>query len=473
MRVWMRPFPVPRVLLLLAALCALGACSSSSTPPDASADSGVLDTGTGDSGARDTGARDTSPPDTGARDSGTLDGGEADPGWVPMPGLPDGCVFERAEHPERVFTPEWRTEPSCGPGCDYLAPPPAGMLRAYDPRIAWYADGHGYFYGVQGHQGSDLNEVFLASTDGPAIAAWRYPLGPGRIAGCAVSAVGYGAGDAAFVIDSRGGDLPYREYIYRAPLAEIGQVTEPMHVLDETDIVPGSSNGTSILLVSPRWVVAVLTPGDYYLFLDADTRLKVGGPGAPVRAGPPVALLGDEDLYWEDWSSGARVALGDSTGNEHYVLSRLPDAEIIGTSILPSRWAWLQAYDRLPSSSGWSRYELWTGPWPAAGEPMTGHKVTDVSKYNGGVGSEHTYAQLMADAGGVNRHIELWDLADGRHRVFDPPGGTASIGWGVLDNPSYITDSEMLVSAGNFDIGPSGPRTLVRVQLDALPTVTP
>jgi len=79
----------------------------------------------------------------------------------------------------------------------------------------------------------------------------------------------------------------------------------------------------------------------------------------------------------------------------------------------------------------------------------------------------------MADAGGVNRHIELWDLADGRHRVFDPPGGTASIGWGVLDNPSYITDSEMLVSAGNFDIGPSGPRTLVRVQLDALPTVTP
>ena len=103
------------------ALIALGVsgCTSSSAPTDAgldaTADVGVRDTGMRDSARPDTSIRDTGPADTGTADAS--DSGVADPGWVPMPGLPDGCVFERAEHPERVFTPEWRTEPSCGPGC--------------------------------------------------------------------------------------------------------------------------------------------------------------------------------------------------------------------------------------------------------------------------------------------------------------------------------------------------------------------
>ncbi len=463
-----------RRALLLATVWSLSACSSSSSSTDASVDTGardtaVRDTGLRDSGTRDSGTRDTGPRDTGAADSGMLDAGAADPGWVPMPGLPDGCVVERAEHPERVFTPEWRTEPSCGPGCEYLAPPPPGMLRAYDPRIAWYADGTGYFQAIQGMAGG--RETFvLTKTDGHVIAAWQSPsrLDPGV---CAVQTAAYGAGDAAFVIHVQGNGWPGREYIYRAPLAEIGQVTEPMHVLDATDIIPGTSNATAILLVSPRWVVAVMTPGNYYLFLDADTRLKVGGPGAPVRAGMPVGFIGDEDLYWEDWSAGVRLATGDSMGNEHYVLSRLPEAETVSASILPSRWAWLQAYDRLPGSAGWSRYELWTRAWPAVGEPVTGHKVVDLPIGSTlGRSSEHTYSQLMANADGSNRHIELWDLADGRHRVFDPPGG-----WGAADSPSAISDAQMLVPLGNNDIriGPHGLLTLVRVQLDALPTVTP
>jgi len=454
------------------ALCGLFACSSSHP----SADADVQDTGMVDSSARDTSVNDTSPPDTGGRDTGAMDTGSPDtgpldPGWVPMPGLPEGCVIERAEHPERVFTPEWRTEPSCGPGCEYLAPPPPGLMRAHDSRVAWYADGRGYFQSIQGMAGG--RETFILSpTDGPAIAAWREPRASDL--SCRVMVAGYGSGDAAFVIHTFGGAPPRREYIYRAPLAEIGQATTPLHVLDEQDIVPGSSNSTAALLVSPRWVVAVMTPGNYYLFLDADTRRKVGGSDAPVRAGPGFALLGDEDLYWEDWSAGVRLAHGDSLGHESVFLSRLPEAETISSSFSPTRLSWVQAYDRLPGSAGWSRYELWTAAWPADGNPVAGHKVTDLPIGSTlGVGSEHVYAQLMSNTDGSNRRIELWDLADGRHRVFDPPGGAPFVGWSVQEAPSAISDREMLVSAGSFDLGSHGARTLSRVQLDALPTVTP
>jgi hypothetical protein len=100
-----------------------GCEGSGAQQPDAGSDAGSeagIHAGQ-DAGLEDAGVSERTPEAGPTVDGGARSDAGADPvGWTPLPGLPEGCVVERAEHPELLFNPEWVP---CGDGCQRLVDP--------------------------------------------------------------------------------------------------------------------------------------------------------------------------------------------------------------------------------------------------------------------------------------------------------------------------------------------------------------
>jgi len=99
--------------------------------------------------------------------------------------------------------------------------------------------------------------------------------------------------------------------------------------------------------------------------------------------------------------------------------------------------------------------ELWASPFAEDPSDLTPQRLATLSGFHGG----------FAMGGGICAvfegydQIDLYDLDDGRKRIFHVPSG-----YRVVDPPTYITADEMLVVG--FD---SEAYTLFRVQLASLP----
>ena len=284
---------------IVALVAATAGCAQSISPDagaDAPADAGV---DAGRDGDRDAGA------DAGRRDSsadagvdGAIDAGnDYDPGWVRLPGLPDECPVERAEHPERVIPLSvWEPCPEQPVGCS------RAILRGLPMDLGWHDDER-----ERGYVSTYGDGLRIVDLDRGAIAAWRVrPPGAWGPWACSVHRVGIGDGYGAMYVALRifGAEDRNRDHIYHAPLDEIGSTTEPIAV-----IAPGFSSTPQALAVTRRVVLAEMQPVAVVVAFEPDRWGAIWsetiGDGIPQR----VRAVGDF-AFWLSFAGAPRIAYG-------------------------------------------------------------------------------------------------------------------------------------------------------------------
>jgi hypothetical protein len=377
-----------------------------------------------------------------------IDSGPVGPaGWVPLPGLPAGCVVERAERPEVVFTPTW--EP-CGAGCERLVQDPR-YVWAFDERVGVHDGERGYFEIVMAEIGDADGHriVVLAGTQGPPLGAWRGPSlrDPGL---CSLGSAAVSARSAALEVTVGFADFPRQAPIYHGSHAEIGRVTEPIHVLRD-DILRGS-NSIQRMAVSETTVAAELQPLGAVMVMEGSERRMLSGPESPVRGIPQNVHVVGNLVFWEDWGRSIQLAFGSLRQTEA-IFFGVDGWDVLVSSVSGEAIAWTQGTPVGVDST----VELWTAPYVDTPGAIAPRRVRDLEILTDGLAGGGHYAVHLPDV--VGFRIEVYDLSDGRKRAFRAPDGVALPG-----APFYLSTAEMLVKGVS-----DGRGTLYRIQLASLP----
>ncbi len=377
-----------------------------------------------------------------------------DAGWVPLPGLPDGCVVERAEHPEVLFEPEWL---SCGDGCLHLAREPR-FQRTYD-RVGWH-DGTRWWIAVIQSTDAEHREVVLAPSDGPAVAAWRSPDG-WENGLCIIGPNPIGDNAAAFGVQILGEDLPEQFRLYHAPLTEIGSVIEPIAV--RVPSMGVGSSGVQRLSVSRTTVAAEVQPAGVVIVFEGGRSRVLGGALSPTPGTPQRVRVVGRDVWWEDWAHPTSLVVGSIDQEGSYFRRNVPDdAFVLG--IDDGQMAWLEGFGWGGIVSRYDRLELWTAPYTADTAELRPRRIREIETSGPALLGGGVYGFFGGDPGGTNPRIKLYDLADGRHRNFRSPDGVS-----VPESPLGITNEEMLLK-GRFTVDPFNRfSTLFRIDITRLP----
>jgi hypothetical protein len=418
------------------------------------ADASVRDAGH-DAGRRDAGIRDAGPP----RPDAGFDAGPPDPvGWVQLPGFPDGCVIERAEHPEMLFDSEWT---SCGTGCQKLSPDPR-FLRSVDRDVGYFDGSRFWFFLVQQRFGDIEGHyiVVLAASDGSVAGAWRAPNldDPGM---CMLFPLGVGDGHAVFGVQVGDRvDWPRASPIYHASLDAIGSVERPIATLTEAEVggsLPqrvGVSASTVVLEVQPRGSIFAIEGGEIHL---------IGGLGTAMPGLPQETQLVGRTAYWEDWGEvHVRAAFG-RVGDAPGLLREVEPDAVRWFQVDETSFSWIEAR-RLVKLGEYEVVELWTAPYTADAGALEPRLVRPIDRFmhDTRAGGGH-YAQLTVRR--TQRIITVYDLVDGRRRDFVPEGGRP-----VFNRPLAIGPDQMLIQVSWDDAVPG--RALTIVDLSTLPYVT-
>lgn len=442
-------------------LLLLGSCSGNGSSPDAGADAG-MDAGR-DGGRRDLGidsgrdaGTDARVADAGLADMGLRDGGPPEPaGWVPLPGLPAGCVIERAEHPETVYSPSWLPCEGAD-GCQRLAPPEPGTLRVFGRTEGWHDGERGYFMAIQGGERDGRRILLLADTEGRTLAAWSGPndLDDGV---CSASSVEVRDGHAAMLVRvSIDGERQGR--LYFGPIDVIGRLAEPAVVLGP-DVV-GTSNVLQRMAVSATTVAMELQPAGIVVVVEGE-RMDLLRPTASVPGIPQVPIVVGQNVLWSAYGSPVTIAHGGMDRPAELFYGS-PGADVVGFDTDGIGVAWVQLYADL-GPDGLPRRELWTASYVEDPADLRPRRLLPFADVERGVVGGGVYASRRVAPDGSIQRLLLHDLADGNQRTFTAPRGYA-----ILENPIYVTTDELLV------MGNDGEHvTLFRIDLRALPRTSP
>lgn len=419
---------------------AVGPIDASTDASDSAHDAYTPERDGGRDAARDA-SRDAADRDTGMDVEGWWD----EAGWVPMPGIPEPCVIERATNPSVLYQAEWT---SCGDGCERLVAD-SRLVRAFDETSGWHDGMRGYFFVVQRASDDSLGRrmVVLATTEGTALAAWRGPAAFGDDGVCQVGATSVGDGSAAFSI-RRYMDGSGEFMAYHAPLSEIALATVPI------GSYPGADGQE---MVNSASTVAVERQPTGIAHVFEEGRDGTVGRTSEVPGSVHGLSVVGQDLYYNEYGSRWRAAYA-SLDRSAAIFREKADADVIMFATDGAACAWIEAYDRLPGST-WARAELWTAPYTddaGALAPRYVRLLPGVIEFTIGDG----YIGYRITIDGPQR-IELHNLADGSRKTFVAPDG-----WVLPANPNYIANGEMLVRGR----GAPGP-TVFRVQLASLPVM--
>jgi hypothetical protein len=304
---------------------------------------------------------------------------------------------------------------------------------------------------VQGTE--DLKRmVVIASTDGLAVAAWRGP----RVADegvCIVGETAIGDGYAAVFLETAFGSFPTRSFLLHAPVDDIGSVTEPIAVVDES-VLRGESAFQNAAVSRSTVAVELQPPGVVYVF-EGGAQRQLGGIGSDVEGIPQNVRVVGRTVFWEDWGARVSPAFGGMTQDAAYL--RQVEGDIKSFNATSEGFAWLEGYDRQPDGS-YNRVELWTAPFtddPASLAPRLVRELpyrANGAPFGGGI-----LAIRKTDP----HRIDLYDVADGRLRRYLPPAELI-----LTHHPVYVTESEMLLTEA---IGTTP--SLYRIDITTLPYI--
>ncbi len=364
-------------------------------PRDAGRDAPSMDTG---ADARD-GSADTSRDVTMADRS---DGGPTDPGWVPLPGLPGGCVVERAEHPERVGGLSWS---ECGAGCLRALLPPARASVGFGN--ATFRDGEGWI-GVTSITDEPTKNVYaMMRADGVPFAAWRFP----HNGLCRAAFGAWGGGRAGVVVNWHDADATNDEdRIYIAPIAELGALTEPTAIIGAPHV--------GFRRFVQRLTVASDVAAVEIAFSGIILAIGTGGETTVVSAGASTSAEGDH-LVWERIDSLHLEHFTPDGGATNYFDSPSPSTAYVGMPFV-DRGTLVWAYD--PFDSG-QPAELWTSPFARTSAGLVPRLVRrDVPRAYDVVYGDGVYVAVR-DGGAPTFSADIIDVADGRLRRLGNPDG--------------------------------------------------
>jgi len=376
------------------------------------------------------------------RDAGPDGGAE----WVGLPGLPDGCVVERALRPGVLFAPEWT---ACGDSCLRLVHE-GEVLRTFSSRAGAYDGARGYFVVVQSGVVAPGRIVILARTDGPALAAWRGP--PASEPGvCQVGPVGLNATHIAFGIRVTV-DRTREFHVFHASIPEARTVEEPIVVVDESLI---GRSGANYFDLSSTTVAAQIQPGGFVLLLEDGAVRRLAGPTSEVPGSPHNVHVVGRAAYWVEWGRPHRLGYGSMELGTR-LLHEAPPADVFAFGADGTAMAWTEVHDWMPPDGTYSRVELWTAPPATDPGDLAPRLVRELDIRTEARVGDGVYALIRQDGG---HRLELYDLADGRRRTFEAPPAT-----GFSFDPLYVSDEEVLLL-----VIADGGRTLFRIDPSALP----
>lgn len=384
------------------------------------------------------------------------DTGSDDPEWEALPGLPDGCTVERANHPEHLLRNEWI---ECGEGCEYLARDER-FQRVVGRSTGWHDGERGYFSVVEGRltepEPARHRIVTLVDTEGTVWGGWRGAATADEGA-CRVSLVSAGDNFAFITVVVFLGDIEAvytREtHVYAAPITEIGCVTEPIAVLGR-DVVPAGS-GLSRPSNSASLLVAELQPGSRLLLVQPDGEWQIYAE--EEVQGPRVV---GNDVYLEGLGAPFRRIMRMRFGEEPSVMVEHADAHSTGLGMDGTTLSWQVAR----GGSDWvraERIELWASPLPTSSTPLVPRLVRLLTP-----DLHSTYAEHFGGSGYVARQLPgtFVRLADGATTAWPLNGDN-----GVGGNNGYlwISADEVATSAQSTGVRPSF-GTIVRTRHDSM-----
>ena len=408
-------------------------CPRTPDPPDggsadaASAHDTGHDAAVSDSGHDAPSDRDVVP-DT------NVDAGPTDPVWTPLPGLPSGCVIERAAHPERLPGLRWT---SCGTGC----------LRAdremYRDQVqlgaGYFTDGRGWIATASFTADPTRDMHAIMPVDGPPIAAWRFPHVRTPV-GCWVGWGAVGGGRAGAVAHwNSAGFATVEERLYLSSIETLAASDTPSVILTAPDV--GAGLYVDHLAIGEDASALEIVPSHDLIIVHGSDVVRPAATGA-------LANIEGDHVVWEDATSLSFWHWTPESGAEIYYPS--PDDGYVGFQFVDhGTMVWNHAV-------GASGNELWTSPFartPAgvASRRVLADNVPRDARFGDGI-----YVSVPSNFSAV-----LTDVADGRQRLLGEPDPST-----VCSVVHYVSSTELLVDCTTTTAPPLGvfyridPRTL-------------
>jgi hypothetical protein len=272
----------------------------------------------------------------------------------------------------------------------------------------------------------------IATADGPAIAAWRYPRYDGQ-AVCMVNPIAMGGGRAAFgVFTLDSGKQPPVHRIYAGDLASVRDVETPLAVLEGETL--GGGGAIQNLGVSSEMIVVV--NGFGAVITDDGTRLLSPLPGFS-RSGfaGPLTVVG-RDAFYADWAGNGR-AVHVSLQGEPELVVEVAGGDVRSFVTDGVDFVWRQT--RPAAEGGFESCELWTAPYTNVVWALAPRKVEDMpdGECSGGVvgAGRYAYSRRVSDDP-YRSEVILIRLSDGARSVLQfPPGHGADP---IFISPTHI-----------------------------------
>ena len=369
--------------------------------------------------------------------SAPVDCSGSDPRWEPQPGLWSFCPIERARCPEHVLSFRW--EP-CGTG-------PVSCERAnlHGFSAVWtdrtQSGGHDGSRGIVPMLGGigGFNVDVFVSTDGMALAAWRY-RSPGD---CGVYRAAASGTAGAFIVHPIHPPFDQPYLLFHAPVDLLSRLEGPI----------SSTYQALGIALSDRFVATQFNVGPHvvsacerYAELD-DPPPSDWALVADIAVVDPIVLWTVHEVRTgHSWFDRAWIRYGsrDRPAADYYV----PEPAYGATDMVSDGLdvAWVRVRDL---GAAWGEHELWTARYvddAVALEPRfvatLPHSPPDGARIGGGL-----YAYTGAASGDARPADTLFviDLTTGARRAFPSPFARVFRG-----PPAYVTGDEILFQSGEY-----------------------
>lgn len=329
---------------------------------------------------------------------GSIDGGPADPGWTQPPGLPDGCIIQRARHPERLSTVGATHD--CGPGCARTE------LGQWYANGGYWADGEAWLRLDSESLRADEYTTLLVDRVGRAGEAWTRPVSRG-FPRCGVFGLAVGGERIATVVmflagDAGGASADYAFVRRRAAAPVVAGLRVE------------SVGGVQEVAVSSDLVGLRIGSGEIAVAVDGETSARAVELPTRGGAGFDISVTGSRAVFAEAYTEWRLLDWTPTTGTRVYYdpPNDVGNPRLDGTTLV-----WAQFMDFVGGMA--TRAELWTGEFvtdPADFAPRRVHRSVDPTR---AVLGDQTYAWQVAP--GPASELRVVDLATGTLRSIRAP----------------------------------------------------